>query len=48
MNSSWREKTLRDTLEIDIDLEEVNPTKSYNFAGVYGFGKGLFVIGYRD
>ena len=34
--------SLSTAIEESTDSVEVNPTVMYNFAGVYGFGKGLF------
>lgn len=36
---------LGDVLELDVDTEDVEPAKTYEIAGVYGFGRGLFKRG---
>ena len=43
MKKGWSEVALGEVLELDIDAVPVDPTESYPFAGVYGFGRGLFV-----
>ncbi|HHE37767.1 MAG TPA: hypothetical protein ENL20_04250, partial [Candidatus Cloacimonetes bacterium] len=46
--NKYSTKSLSKALELDIDAEKVDVFKEYNFAGVYGFGKGLFVRGIQD
>ena len=41
----WNIVSLREVLELEIDAEEIDPTKDYPFAGLSGFGRGLF---YRE
>ncbi|MDD4061148.1 MAG: restriction endonuclease subunit S, partial [Kiritimatiellae bacterium] len=42
MKKGWRKVPLADVLYLDIDAVPVNSDESYPFAGVYGFGRGLF------
>ncbi len=42
MKRGWTEMALGEVLTVDIDAVPVDPTQSYPFAGVYGFGRGLF------
>jgi len=42
MRHGWTEVALGEVLRSDIDAVPVDPTQSYPFAGVYGFGRGLF------
>lgn len=44
----WKKYLLGDILNVEIDANEVEPTESYRFAGVYGFGKGIFKRGIKD
>ncbi len=37
-----------DLIEVSLDPVSVDPTEEYLFAGVYGFGKGLFVRGIQQ
>lgn len=46
--NKYSTESLSKALELDIDAEEVDALKEYDFAGVYGFGKGLFVRGIKD
>lgn len=41
----WTNVPLGELLRVEIDAVPVDPTESYSFAGVYGFGRGLF---FRD
>lgn len=41
----WMKVSLGEVLHLEIDAVPVDPTESYSFAGVYGFGRGLF---FRD
>lgn len=41
----WTKVALGEVLHVEIDAVPVDPTESYSFAGVYGFGRGLF---FRD
>jgi type I restriction enzyme, S subunit len=43
--SQWPMVRLGDVLHLRIDAEKVDPTRSYPFAGVYSFGRGLFARG---
>jgi type I restriction enzyme S subunit len=45
MNHSWPTVSLGEVLKIDLDAEPVDASSSYNIAGVYSFGKGLFKRG---
>ncbi len=42
MKKDWTEVALREVLFLDVDAVEVDPTQTYPFAGVYGFGRGIF------
>lgn len=42
MKKGWTEVALGELLSLDVDAVPVDPTASYPFAGVYGFGRGLF------
>jgi len=42
MRPGWTEVRLGEVLNVDIDAVPVDPTQIYPFAGVYGFGRGLF------
>jgi len=42
---AWPAVQLADVLALDIDAVPVDPTISYNMAGVYSFGRGLFSRG---
>lgn len=42
MKPGWTEVALGEVLSVDIDAVPVDPTSAYPFAGVYGFGRGLF------
>ncbi len=43
MKKGWSEVSLGEILELEIDAVPVDPAETYPFAGVYGFGRGLFV-----
>jgi type I restriction enzyme S subunit len=43
MKRGWTEVALGEVLYLDLDAVQVDPTQTYPFAGVYGFGRGLFV-----
>ncbi len=45
MKKGWSEVPLGEILDLEIDAVPVDPTETYPFAGVYGFGRGLF---FRD
>ena len=42
MRKGWTKVALGEVLKIDIDAVAVDPSETYPFAGVYGFGRGLF------
>ena len=42
MKAHWKEVRLKEVLEPDVESVEIDPFEYYSFAGVYGFGKGLF------
>ncbi|MEL7006436.1 MAG: restriction endonuclease subunit S, partial [Bacteroidota bacterium] len=41
----WERRILKELIKIEIDSEEVDPLKDYDFAGLSGFGRGLFKKG---
>ncbi len=43
MKKGWAKVPLEELLDIEIDAVPVDPVETYPFAGVYGFGRGLFV-----
>jgi type I restriction enzyme, S subunit len=43
MKKGWAKVPLGELLDIEIDAVPVDPAETYPFAGVYGFGRGLFV-----
>ncbi len=43
MKKGWAKVPLGEVLNLDIDAVAVDPTESYPFAGVFGFGRGLFI-----
>lgn len=43
MKHGWTKVALGEVLKLDIDAVAVDPIRSYPFAGVYGFGRGLFM-----
>lgn len=43
MRGRWTKVPLGELLDVEIDAVSVDPTETYPFAGVYGFGRGLFV-----
>ena len=43
MKKGWTKAPLGEVLNLDIDAVAVDPTESYPFAGVFGFGRGLFI-----
>ena len=45
MKKEWSKVPLGEVLDLEIDAVSVDPTTTYPFAGVYGFGRGLF---FRD
>jgi type I restriction enzyme, S subunit len=45
MNYPWPAVPLGEVLKIDLDVEPVDESSSYNIAGVYSFGRGLFKRG---
>ncbi|MFZ0931451.1 MAG: restriction endonuclease subunit S [Syntrophobacteraceae bacterium] len=46
MRQSYPRIRIGEILKLDIDSVPVNSTETYQFAGVYSFGKGLFIRGY--
>ena len=42
---TWRTVQLSEVLSLDVDAVSISPTVSYNMAGVYSFGRGLFTRG---
>lgn len=45
MKKDWKKRQLGEVLELEIDAVPVDPAETYLFAGVYGFGRGLFFRG---
>lgn len=45
MKKGWAKIKLGEVLELEIDAVPVDPIETYPFAGVYGFGRGLFFRG---
>lgn len=43
MKKEWDRVALGELIELDIDAVQVDPAETYSFAGVYGFGRGLFI-----
>ena len=43
MKNGWVKVPLGEVLNLDVDAVTVDPTESYPFAGVFGFGRGLFI-----
>lgn len=43
MKNGWSEVAMGEVLDVEIDAVSVDPAERYPFAGVYGFGRGLFV-----
>lgn len=43
MKKGWAKVPLGELLDIEIDAVPVDPSDTYPFAGVYGFGRGLFM-----
>ena len=41
----WEERPLGEVLCVDLDQVPTDPSETYQLAGVYGFGRGLFVRG---
>lgn len=42
MKAGWKEVRLGEVMSLNVDSIEIDPFRFYEFAGVYGFGKGLF------
>lgn len=42
MREGWRRVQLGELIELDIDSVDVTPGQTYDLAGVYSFGRGLF------
>lgn len=45
--TQWPMLPLSEVMVLCLDAERVDPSRSYKFAGVYSFGRGLFVRGYQ-
>jgi type I restriction enzyme S subunit len=43
--TKWPTIALGEVARLAVDAEKVDPSRIYNFAGVYSFGRGLFVRG---
>jgi type I restriction enzyme S subunit len=48
MREGWRTLALEEAVSLDIDRVELRPGVSYDLAGVYSFGRGLFSRGRID
>lgn len=48
LKKEYENKPLSYALELSLDEIPVNPVEEYLFAGVYGFGKGLFISGIQN